>query len=474
LGKRSYGAFPYFSQPLQLLWASGNVQGEIKDYPKPVTNGLPFAGISIQRNLSTTNQPKDGLMLFVGGGAFVHGHASGMNIELYGEGYVLGSKAGRSNYRSEIHENYYRLFAGHNTVIVNGSSKGEGGWANNAINTVKKEAIEPEYFASPVSPNNSFSSTSFVDDKGDQAEATQLRTLGIVRTSPTTGYYVDVYKSKSTLSNQYHDYIYHNIGDFLSFVPADDSFSLHSEENRYMANANAIWNGNRSFKNPGWHYFKNVETSGPYDKQVDVVFTAKSLGENGVSMKLFIPAEEGREYTKVNAPITDEAPKAYAKKQTPTLDIRKNGEAWNSPFAVIYEPYLGTASEGSVKAVKSIKQNGVFKGFIVESTIQNKKIKQIIIIQDEDSSEFEDKALAIKFSGRYAVLTLNQLDKIQSLYVGRGSHFAYNNWEITSEEAHPIALNMEIAAANAVLTSNARITIINPDNYKVIKQKTKQ
>ncbi|HEX7367847.1 MAG TPA: hypothetical protein VF273_12155, partial [Pelobium sp.] len=46
LGKRSYGAFPYFSQPLQLLWASGNVQGEIKDYPKPVTNGLPFAGIS--------------------------------------------------------------------------------------------------------------------------------------------------------------------------------------------------------------------------------------------------------------------------------------------------------------------------------------------------------------------------------------------------------------------------------------------
>ncbi|HET8828276.1 MAG TPA: heparinase II/III family protein [Pelobium sp.] len=470
LDQRSYGAHPYFDEPIHLLWSSGEVQGLIKDYPKPTTNGLAFAGISIQRNLSNTNQPKDGLMLFVGGAAFVHGHASGMNVELYGEGYVLGSKAGRATYRSEIHENYYRLFAGHNTVIVNGASRGEGGWANNGINTVKKEAIEPLYFTEPVSPNNSFSTTSFVDDKGDLAEAKQLRTLAIVRTSPTTGYYVDVYKSKSTLPNQYHDYIYHNVGDFFYFMPTDDSFILRPNKYRYMANADAVWKNNRSFKNPGWHYFKNVETSGVYNKQVDVVFTAKSLGDNGVSMKLFIPGEERRDYTKIMAPVTYEAPRGYDSKLTPTLAIRQIGEAWDAPFAVIYEPYAGVANQGSIKTVNSIKQNGVFKGFVVESKIQTQEIKQIIITQDEDTSIFYDKHLGIKFIGRYAVLSLDKAANLQSLYIGSGTEFSYKQWELLTEDSKPSALNLAVSGEEAHLTTNAKLKINHPVKYKVIKQ----
>ena len=190
-------------------------------------------------------------------------------------------------------------------------------------------------------------------------------------------------------------------------------------------------------------------------------------------MKLFIPAEEGREYTKVNAPITDEAPKAYAKKQTPTLDIRKNGEAWDAPFAVIYEPYSGTANEGSVKAVKSIKQNGVFKGFVVESIVQSKKIKQIIITQDKDSAVFEDKNLHIKFVGRYAVLTLDKEGKIQSLYIGSGTQFSYNEWGFTAEKGMPVALNLTVTSGEAYLTTDAQVKVNNPINYEVIKQKTK-
>ena len=132
-----------YKQPVELLWFSPTIEGAVQDYPLPTTDELPFAGIVVQRNLSTTNNEKDALMGFVGGASFVHGHASGMNLELYGRGQVLGSKAGRGTYTTDLHENYYRLFAGHNTVIVNGASEGSGGWANLGMNRVETVALEP-------------------------------------------------------------------------------------------------------------------------------------------------------------------------------------------------------------------------------------------------------------------------------------------------------------------------------------------
>ena len=82
----------------------------------------------MKQNRKYTGDPKDGLMSFVGGAHMVHGHAEGMNMELYGEGQVLGVDHGRKKYGKDLHENYSRIFAAHNTVIVNGSSRGEGGW----------------------------------------------------------------------------------------------------------------------------------------------------------------------------------------------------------------------------------------------------------------------------------------------------------------------------------------------------------
>jgi hypothetical protein len=61
----------------------------------------------------------------------------------------------------------------------------------------------------------------FVDDKGDKAEAIQERTLALIRTSETSGYYIDVFRSKSSLPNEFHDYLYHNIGDELRFLNDD-------------------------------------------------------------------------------------------------------------------------------------------------------------------------------------------------------------------------------------------------------------
>ena len=54
--------------------------------------------------------------------------------KFYGE--VLGVKGyGRTDYS--------RAFASANTVVVNGYSRGEGGWIGVGINTVQVEAMEP-------------------------------------------------------------------------------------------------------------------------------------------------------------------------------------------------------------------------------------------------------------------------------------------------------------------------------------------
>jgi hypothetical protein len=417
LGERSFGADVY-TEPVELLWFTPTIEGELKDYPLPTTDELSFLGMILQRNLSPTNNEKDAFMTFAAGGSHVHGHASGMNMELYGKGYVLGVKGSRSRYASDIHENYYRLFAGHNTVIVNGASQTEGGWANLGMNKVQKVALEPQIQAKPISPNYSFTTTSFMDDKGDAAEATQERTLGIVRTSPTTGFYIDVFKSKSSLPNQFHDYVYHNIGESLNFDVKNANFALKSDSSRYQASAQKEWVPNRKHKHPGWHFFKNVETVENYSQSVSAVFSASKLQTEPVKMRLFINENNNRDYTRVMAPPSVESNKNYEKKPTPTLVIRQKGDAWTTPFAVVYEPFEGNTDKGTVQSVEQI--------------LDNKNITQYAFILESPDAVYEDKKMGISFKGRYAILTLDDKENVQSVYMGEGKNLTYKKVKISS------------------------------------------
>ena len=328
-----------------VLWYGAEIKGENVPFVLPRTDKVVHAGIFLQRNLSPTNNPADGLMCFVGGATMVHGHAEGMNIELYGKGQVLGVDNGRGSYQQDIHENYSRIFAAHNTVIVNGSSQGDGGWSNQGISTVQLKTMEPLPGKDALSPNYSFSKTTFDDDKGDKAEATQERTLALIRTSETTGYYVDVFRSKSALPNEYHDYLYHNIGDELQFLNKD--LKLKADPARYQANANMPWVQNRQYRIPGWHFFEDIETSTVYSGDLQAQFNTGKLKDGPIAMHLFIPGFAQREYTKVMAPHTFEAPSPYDNLPTPTLVIRKKGEAWTSPFVVVYEPFSGKGSSAA-------------------------------------------------------------------------------------------------------------------------------
>ena len=412
-----------------LFWYDDGIYGESSTIKLPRTDRVYHAGIVLQRNLSSTNNPKDGLMGFVGGAHMVHGHAEGMNIELYGEGQVLGVDHGRKKYGKDLHENYSRIFAAHNTVIVNGSSQGEGGWVNLGINSVEIISMEPNVRAKAISPNHSFSQTSFVDDKGDKAEAIQERTLGLIRTSPTTGYYVDVFRSKSKLPNEYHDYLYHNIGDNLVFENKD--LKLKKTPNRYMQNANKEWIHNKKYRNPGWHFFKKVKTSKTYNKDVKARFNIKKLKGNNVFMKLYIPGFKNRTYTKVKAPITFESPEPYDNKTTPTLVIRNKGEAWKNPFVVVFEPY-NSSEKPTIQSVIKIEQDDIYKGLIIKSKTPKEELIQYVITQSKNQVFKND---AIYFKGSYAVITLHKDKGLKSIYIGEGDKLIYENKLITTNSS---------------------------------------
>ncbi|MBD3628565.1 heparinase II/III family protein [Cyclobacterium sp.] len=406
---------------LAVLWYDREFKGKEAKLLLPRTDKVDHAGIFLQRNLSASQNPNDGLMCFVGGAHMVHGHAEGMNIELYGKGEVLGVDNGRGRYQQDIHENYSRIFAAHNTVIVNGNSRSDGGWVNLGINSVQLLAMEPMPKELALSPYHSFSTTSFIDDKGEQAEAYQERTLALIRTSDTTGYYVDVFRSRSKLPDQYHDYLYHNIGDRLEILNGD--VSLKPTPDRYMANAGLPWVQNQEYRHPGWHFFEDVHSTGEYKKKVRARFIAEKF-EKPVYMDLHLPADESREYTQVLAPPTFEAPAPYEDKPTPTLVIRKTGEAWTQPFVVVFEPFEGNPENHSIQSVEKLEQDGKFRGIRVQSFAAGKGLVQYIITQVK-GERYNNDDLGISFIGSFAVITETSAGKLQNIYIGEGEELRY-------------------------------------------------
>ena len=459
------GASVYLG-PLQLLWFTPEVSGKMVVTAPRATDELPFVGAVLQRNFSPDQNATHAMMAVVSGGHHVHGHASGMALELYGAGQVLGANAGKGTYTTDEHENYRRIFAAYNSVIVNGASRSEGGWVNLGINTVEKISLEPTVGALPVSPNHSFTLTRFADDRGDGAKAKQERLVGIVRTSATTGYYVDVFRSQSALPNQFHDYLYHNFGDALDLTSADRPLTLAASPDRFVPVTGARWAQNRTYLYPGWHVFKSAQTSAPTAEDVTVQFTATKLLPAPAHMRLFIPGAVGREYSSALAPVTKEAPAPYDKSPTPVLVIRQRGEAWTHPFAVIYEPSSDSDQSGRIQSVTALGDDAKFSGLKVVSKIDGHIVTQLIVVLPSADGVFEDTALGIFFRGRYAVIGLDDHDECTSLYAGEGTRLAYKGIELVSASGAVTASFAQLAGSTTTLTATSSALLTLPDGRR--------
>jgi autotransporter-associated beta strand protein len=424
-----YDSLSMHDQPLQLLWFADTITETAVPLTLPRTDTLPFAGVALQRNPAPANNATYGLMGFIGGAGFIHSHASGMSMELFGMGQVMGAKAGRDDYQSDTHEKYYRLFAANNTVIVNGASVGDGGWSDIEINTVQTVAMEPQPFAAAISPSYSFTTSTFADNRGTLAEGTQHRTLAIIRTSPTTGYYFDLFRSRSTVTNrtattlngtvtnQYHDYIYRNIGETTVDLRADGvTLPLVSQPTRFQNDVGY------TYQQPGWRYFTNTVVSYPTSQSIRAQFFATVSG-TARYMDMHMPAVASREYAKVDSPPIVDAPSPYHTRVAPTLVIRQIGEAWNKAFAAVYEPHFGLTG-GTVQNVTQLVKSGVVVGVKVGSSVLGRNLVQYILCFPTSSDTYTDAGAGLSFTGRFGVASYNG-DGTTTLYLGEGSAMSY-------------------------------------------------
>ncbi|MFC1518600.1 heparinase II/III family protein [Pseudomonadota bacterium] len=415
-------ASPYY-EPLGLLWPVVDLgDHQTQNSFSPLTTvEIPFAGIFIQRNLHTQDPIKSGLMATLGGGSYVHGHASGIDMELYGQGHVIGVEAGKGNYVSDVHQNYNRLFAGHNTVISNGASASKGGWIDLAINQVTASAMEPSAGAEAVSDKYSFVTSTFLDEFNLVHPAEHQRTTAIIRLDESHGYYLDIFRAKSDIDSQYHDYLYRNLADSLHLTMKGQPIPFEADDNRYQSAMNRAWKQDQIYKHPGWHVFSDVKSAKMSSESMKATFTANHLDSEPIHMQATVVAGLNVTVTQAKAPKSKIERKPYKDQLIPIFLLRHEGDTWQNPFVVTYESYSGKKSP-VIQRTERLMHGENFKGVYVVSELGSDMVEQYVLVQQNLTDEYIDDK--IQFVGTFGIVTLIN-GELKDLYIGHGNNLSY-------------------------------------------------
>ena len=413
-----------------------------KTYAWPRSGTLDFAKAFIQRN---GTDKKNGLMYVVQGASYNHNHANGMSVELYGQGSVMGPDPGNGlTYEDPMHVGYYTQWAAHNTVIAGASSTSvpqfKGGGGTKQMGEIKLKAMEPMPEKKAVSENFSFTTTSYTDKA---TGAKQERTLSIIRTSATTGYYMDIYRSAHPESNEY---VYHNVGKEINLLDVNNNPIAVNEST-----------GDRLFKSKdltGLRFIQSLKETGSYDGSVKAVFSMEDeLSKPGRRfMKVMMPGEKDRNYFTGLAPATKTVLPAYAALKTPTLVVKQQGEAWKRPFVAVYEPYAGDGD--NIQTVEKISTGDHRPLSVIRITNKDSAV-QLVFQSGEDSQLFSNGNW--QFKGTFAVVQLKK-GMVEELYLGSGSSIRYGDYSISSN-APDAAASMKIIGSKAFISGSHDLTV---------------
>ena len=405
---------------------------------------IDFARCFGQRN---GTDPVDGLMYYVQGATYNHNNANGMAMELYGEGYVLGSESGTTSYEEPVFVNYYAVFAAHNTVIAAGASEPNrpftGGGGAKAMGEINLSAMEPRADANPVSPYVSFTETNYLEPS---TYTSQQRTMALIRTSETSGYYVDIFRSDNTISN---DYLYHNLGHEVVLLDSGRKTLATTPAKLFY----------RKERQTGLDWLQNIETPSIEPGQAIVRFDLQQKGKD-VHMQVFTPLEPGEKLYSAFGPRTRIAPKALYDQPTPAMIIHRPGSAWDQPFTTVFEPYKGKKGY-HISQVKKINTGSSLSA----TTVKSEDGKQQLILQS-DQPEFASKGDNFSLKGHFAVVS-HQKGMPEYLYLGKGGNLSWNGFTIESEDAEN-AVFLEFNDSKLMVSSHASFLLTVPYTLKQV------
>lgn len=417
-------------------------------YQWPRTGKLDFARFFLQRNGMDV---QNGLMVGVQGATYNHNHCNGMAMELYGLGEVLGIDAGTGpNYEHPLHRNYYSQWAAHNTVVAAGSSSsvpfsGAAGAKN--IGQIELAAMEPLPDQKAVSPAYSFTDTRYFDKS---THTNQSRTLSIVRTSEKSGYYIDIFRSDNSVSN---DYVYHNIGDQLSFL-SEKREPLSTVSTSYPLSGKDY---------PGFRFFTDVHKLDNYSGNIIARFSIRDANSSDLFLQALIAGNEGRTYYQAMSPKTKTSGRQYSGKTLPVFTIRTEKEAGSKPFVVVFEPYRGenayTIDHISLAERTDGKDFTSLKVFLKDNSSQQ-------IFQSVDNSKtFSDNLW--KFRGYFGIVGLTG-NKVSSLYLGKGKELSYGDYSVYPETEGAVNLIIDRRTIRVSCNQPTEISIAIVNITKVI------
>ncbi|MEO7487025.1 MAG: six-hairpin glycosidase [Ferruginibacter sp.] len=398
--------------------------GKMEAYVTPVFYSPNVSYLALRNGID----PKNGLMVAMSGSKGNHMHAGGISMEIFGKGIVLGPESGiGTSYFQQDYAEYYSQFPAHNTVAVDGISAYPVMKSNHGfelLSSYPASGIKEGYF-----PQVCFGEMFFTEP---ETMSDQNRLTSIIKTTDSTGYYVDIFRSKRRDGkDKMHDYFYHNLGQQVTLSDSrGKAFDLEPTQQLSFA-------GGHLFAYDYFYDKKSIKTSEDYN----AVFQLSIAGRNDVRMNMWMKGSAGREIFSVKAPPSKAfgnnamIPDSIAALPMPTIVARQTGEAWKHPFVAVFEPSVGIEprSVTSINAFNAANATDDFVGLAVENLAGNKDFIFSAIDANADIS-FKEKS----FRGTYAVISEHKKE-LRYLFLGSGKKIASNGYSIIAKTGNTSA-----------------------------------
>lgn len=354
-----------------------------------------------------------------------HNQPNGMTIELYGRGHILAPDQGiGQDYWSEDTQEYKINVAAHNTVSPNG--KGADIHTPQELKIIHSEPLIVEGADSQSQLSDDYQ---FVDVSNhfytNEIKAEQRRSLSIVRTGMQNGYFIDIFRSKVVEGkNCYHDYIYHNMGTGSTIYDTSDHEIQMSD---HVLD---------SLSGKGYKYFKTIGSK----KENKSFYVDFNFGIDDIHMRMHVTNGKNRTIYQLNSLFNHRYYIPDLRKlPVPTCIIRQEGEAWEQPFIVVYEPY-GNGVEALIQSIcteKTCVQEGIAK-FSVNYKQKDKKDYIIHSVNPKQEARYKD----IKFKGTFAIISIEN-GKLMKAYIINGYSLFMKGISIKSANNKPFNMFLE-------------------------------